>query len=107
MSEKLCLQWNEFRENAYGAFARLRENIDFADVTLASEDGQQVEAHRVILAAASPFFQNLLKRNKHSHIVESLFERGEVGIHERHYRLHIFGGSKDRSRKFRVLPRHC
>ena len=25
----------------------------------------------------------------------------------RHCRLHIFGGSKDRSRKFRVLPRHC
>ena len=72
MSEKLCLQWNEFRENAYGAFASLRENIDFADVTLASEDGQQVEAHRVILAAASPFFQNLLKRNKHSHIVVCL-----------------------------------
>ena len=72
MSEKLCLQWNEFRENACGAFASLRENADFADVTLASEDGQQVDAHRVILAAASPFFQNLLKRNKRSHIVVCL-----------------------------------
>ena len=44
-----------------------REDNDFADVTLASEDGQQVEAHKVILAASSPFFQKLLGRNKHSH----------------------------------------
>ena len=69
MSEKLCLQWNEFRENACGVFANLRENADFADVTLASEEGQQVDAHGVILEAASPFFQNMLKRNKRSHIV--------------------------------------
>ena len=37
------------------------------DVTLACEDGQQVEAHKVILAASSPFFQKLLGRNKHGH----------------------------------------
>ena len=37
---------------------------DFSDVTLACEDGQQIEAHKVILAASSPFFQNLLRRNR-------------------------------------------
>ena len=37
------------------------------DVTLAYEDGQQVEAHKVILAATSPFFHNLLCRNQHAH----------------------------------------
>ena len=36
-------------------------------MTLAGEDGQQVEAHKVILAASSPFFKNLLQRNKHPH----------------------------------------
>ena len=36
-------------------------------MTLACEDGQQVEAHKVILAASSPFFQKLLGRNKHPH----------------------------------------
>ena len=30
-----------------------REDNDFADMTLACEDGQQVEAHKVILAASS------------------------------------------------------
>ena len=67
MSEKLCLQWNDFQENIKSVFGNLRENNDFADLTLAFEDGQQVEAHKVILAASSPFFQKLLGRNKHPH----------------------------------------
>ena len=67
MSEKLCLQWNDFQENVNTAFGNLRENTEFADVTLACDDGQQIEAQKVILAASSPFFQNLLKRNRHPH----------------------------------------
>ena len=67
MSEKLCLQWNDFQDNIKSSFGSLRKDNDFADVTLACEDGQQVEAHKVILAASSPFFQKLLVRNKHPH----------------------------------------
>ena len=47
---------------------------DFLDVTLASEDRKQIEAHKVILTVSSPFFQNLLKKNKHPH---PLIYRGE------------------------------
>merc|ERR1712129_519758 len=65
--EKLCLKWNDFQENAISAFGTLREDREFTDVTLACEDGRQVEAHKVILASSSPFFLNLLRRNKHSH----------------------------------------
>ena len=65
MSEKLCLNWNDFQDNVNVAFANLREDHEFVDVTLACEDGQQIEAHKVVLAASSPFFQNLLRRNKH------------------------------------------
>ena len=67
MSEKLCLRWNDFQENVNTAFQSLREDNEFADVTLACEDGQQIEAHKVILAASSPFFHNLLRRNRHPH----------------------------------------
>ena len=67
MSEKLCLQWNDFQDNIKSAFGDLREDNDFADVTLACEDGQGMEAHRVILASASPLFKRLLSRNKHTH----------------------------------------
>jgi len=67
MSERLCLKWNDFQDNVNSAFGNLREDKEFADVTLACEDGHQVEAHKVILVASSPFFHNLLRMNKHPH----------------------------------------
>jgi len=67
MSEKLCLKWNDFQDNTNTAFASLRNDTDLTDVTLACKDGEQVQAHKVILAASSPFFRNLLRRNKHPH----------------------------------------
>jgi len=67
MSEKLCLKWNDFQDITNNAFGSLRNDVDLSDVTLACEDGEQVEAHKVILAASSPFFQQLLRRNKHPH----------------------------------------
>ena len=67
MSEKLCLRWNDFKENINSAFGRLRDDKDFTDVTLACEDGQQMEAHKVILASSSPFFQKILQKSKHPH----------------------------------------
>ena len=66
-AEKLCLQWNDFKENVSSAFGDLRQDKEFTDVTLVCEDGQQVEAHKVVLVASSPFFLNILKRNKHPH----------------------------------------
>ena len=65
--EKFCLNWNDFQENTKNAFGLLRGDIDLADITLACQDGQQVEAHKVILASSSPFFMNLIKKNKHQH----------------------------------------
>ena len=65
--DKLCLQWNDFKENITFSFKELKEDREFTDVTLACEDGQQVEAHKVVLASASPFFMELLKKHKHPH----------------------------------------
>ena len=67
-SDKLCLQWNDFKENISASFGDLRTDRDLTDVTLACEDGKQVEAHKVILAASSPFFMNLQKRTS-THIL--------------------------------------
>ena len=65
-SEKFCLRWNDFEVNISNAFHELKEEKDFTDVTLACAD-HQVEAHKVILAASSPFFKRILKKNPHSH----------------------------------------
>jgi len=65
-SDKFCLKWNDFESNISTAFRDLREDKDFFDVTLACDD-DQIEAHKVILSACSPFFKTILKRNRHQH----------------------------------------
>ena len=67
MSQKLSLQWNDFEENTNSAFRNSRQGGNFSDVTLACEDGQQVEAHKLILNSSSPVFQKILEMNKHHH----------------------------------------
>ena len=66
-SEKFSLRWNDFQENTTTAFKNLRDDQQFTDVTLVSEDGQPMEAHKIILSATSSFFQNILKSSKHTH----------------------------------------
>jgi len=66
-SEKFCLRWNDFESNISVAFRELREEKDFFDVTLACDDDNQIQAHKVILSACSPFFRNVLRRNPHQH----------------------------------------
>jgi len=63
-SEKFCLKWNDFEANISSAFRELRDDKDFFDVTLACDE-EQINAHKVILSACSPFFRNVLKRNPH------------------------------------------
>ena len=75
-SEKFSLKWNDFQQNITNTYSGLRSDIDFSDVTLVSEENQQIEAHRVILAACSPFFTTVLKRNKHSPKHPIIFLRG-------------------------------
>ena len=67
MSDKLCLQWNDFQKNVANAFRNLREDKEFADLTLVCEDGNQIEVHKVVLSSSSPFFKKLLAKNKHPH----------------------------------------
>ena len=66
-SEKLCLKWNDFQENLNSSLGVLRNDQDFADVTLVCEDGTQIGTHRVILVSSSPFFMDMLRKNNHPH----------------------------------------
>eukprot|EP00092_Neocalanus_flemingeri_P013041 GFUD01014053.1.p1 GENE.GFUD01014053.1~~GFUD01014053.1.p1 ORF type:complete len:339 (+),score=79.24 GFUD01014053.1:46-1017(+) len=66
-TEKFCLRWNDFESNISSAFRDLRDDKEFFDLTLACDDEEQIQAHKVILAACSPFFRNVLRRNPHQH----------------------------------------
>jgi len=65
-SEKFCLRWNDFESNINKAFIELREDKEFFDVTLVCDE-DQIQAHKVILSACSPFFRSVLRRNRHEH----------------------------------------
>jgi len=65
-NEKLCLRWTDFESNISGALRELREDQGLYDVTLACDE-DQIQAHKVIIAACSPFFRYVLQRNPHAH----------------------------------------
>ena len=67
MNEKFCLKWNDFQTNVSNTFRKLRTSDNFYDVTLVSDDHQQVSAHKVVLSSSSEYFKSILTTNKHSH----------------------------------------
>ena len=52
-SEKFLLKWNDFRPNSGSPYQDLRYNPDFSDVTLLSQEDQQIEAHLIASTANS------------------------------------------------------
>lgn len=56
-SQQYCLRWNNHRTNLLSVFDELLQNESFTDVTLACEGGTPIKAHRMVLAACSPYFQ--------------------------------------------------
>ena len=67
MAEKFCLKWNDFQTNVSNTFRKLRTSEHFHDVTLVSDDQQQVSAHKVVLSSSSEYFKKILTSNNHSH----------------------------------------
>ena len=98
-SDKFCLKWNNFNDNASTTFKELQQDSDFADVTLVGEGKEpilQIDVHKIILAASSPVFRDMLKLSKHPHpviymrgiatddlaaIVEFIYQ-GEVSVYQ-------------------------
>ena len=66
-TEKFNLTWNDFANCTSDSFKALLGQEDFVDVTLVSEDGEQIKAHKVVLSASSPILKNILIRNCHQH----------------------------------------
>ncbi|KAF4527458.1 hypothetical protein B566_EDAN016222 [Ephemera danica] len=57
--QQFCLRWNNHQSTLVSVFEALLESETLVDVTLAAE-GRFLKAHKVVLCACSPFFQELL-----------------------------------------------
>merc|ERR1719481_1970402 len=58
---------SEFTISAGETIKALISDKEFTDVTLALGDGQQIEAHKVILSSCSSFFHDILVKHPHQH----------------------------------------
>lgn len=58
-TQQYCLRWNNHRSNLLNVFDELLRDEAFTDVTLACDDGPPIKCHKMVLAACSPYFQNL------------------------------------------------
>ena len=57
----LSINNTEFTQNISKTFSEIRNSQEFSDVTLVCEDGE-IEAHCLILASGSHFFEKVLAR---------------------------------------------
>ena len=48
---------------------KMLRNQEFSDVTLISEDGSNIQAHRVVLGACSDFFKDIFQKNSNPKII--------------------------------------
>ena len=60
MSKKLALKWHDSQSNWSNSLSSLRNDTEFADVTLISEDKVKFSAHKVLLASCSSMIKLIL-----------------------------------------------
>ena len=65
--DEISLSSDRFDKSCRDILTRLWDNRDFADVTLATEDGHKISAHKIILTSCSQVFRNLLSTLDHPH----------------------------------------
>ena len=124
--EKYCLKWNDFTSNLSSAFNELRDDEDFFDVTLLTEESE-IRCHKLILGACSPHFRyytwsnlefsviswlSLLVQAHHQKVINStkschLFTRCSPWRHQKHPGIHVLGRSQCCPRRSRFIPQRC
>merc|ERR1719154_603288 len=67
MGERFFMKWNQYSVHITQSLQEMRSVEELLDVTLACDDGKQLEAHKVILSACSPIFRQMMARSNHPH----------------------------------------
>lgn len=97
--QQFCLRWTNYHSNLSTVFDQLYQAESFADVTLISE-GRSIRAHKMVLAASSPYFQTIFTETPCKHpvviikdvryeelkaLVDFMY-RGEINVAQEHIR---------------------
>ena len=103
MPETLYLKWNDYQSNVTKSLNEFRQACDFFDVTLVSDDKEQIPAHKLVLSTCSKYFKTVLKQNKiNSHLLLCL--QGISSIELNNMLEYIYNGeiriSQDKLHRF-------
>merc|ERR1719153_490290 len=67
--DKFFLNWDGYDANCREYFRKIRDDQRIFDVTLVTDDGQHIQAHKIILSAGSNFFADIFMKSNHSNIL--------------------------------------
>lgn len=70
--DEFALCWNNFGDNIATGFQNLFERGDLVDCTIAVE-GKLFQAHKIVLAICSPYFQEIFITNPCKHPISKYF----------------------------------
>ena len=62
--EMYTLHWHSYSDHLREALNEMMISNEFADVTLVTDDKEEIRAHRNILSACSPVFKDMLQNNR-------------------------------------------
>ena len=63
-NQSIFLTRKDFQTAASAAFVDLYESNEFTDITLVSEDGETIQAHKLIISASSGVLRKLIEKNR-------------------------------------------
>ena len=63
--ECFVLKWSDYHTNVADSLKLMRADGDFLDTTVACSGSEQLQAHRVVLSAFSPYLKGMLRNNPH------------------------------------------
>ena len=84
------MKWNEFATNIREYFRTLREDQRLFDVTLVTDDGQHIQAHKIILSAGSHFFSDIFLKSNQTNML--IYLKGINSIQLEHLLDFIYNG---------------
>ena len=64
LQDNYSLKWQNFHQSLASTFKDLRTDDEFLDVTIACDVDQQIQAHKVIISACSPYFKSMLQKQR-------------------------------------------
>lgn len=67
--DNFCLKWSNYQAHVMGLLVQLLEAESLVDVTLCSSTGDKLRAHKVVLCAASSYFEEIFCGVSEDHLV--------------------------------------